>query len=428
VARPIARERHGINWRWLARVAALALALVVVLAMTPAWLGLLAPDPARPRDFFQDWASARNLLTGRPVYLSQVETLRLYLGLDTSDGVNVTYNAHPPTSVLLALPLAALDYVAAGWWWNVLSLALLALSLVVIARELGWRPRLLGLLATVALLMVWTPLWIHTLQGQLGLALLALFAGAWAAGRRGRLAASGVLLGLAAAIKLFPLLLLGWLALRRGWRCVVAGLAALAGVSGLTLLILGPAAFVSYATVVLPALDRWRADWVNASLTGFFARLFAPDASTLPLLHSPALAAALTAASGLAVVALTAWLTRRRAADFDGLFALALTALLLLSALTWTHYFVVLLLPLAIWTRRLLLAPAAPGRWAALALTWTLMSLPPENVAHAAVPGGADGVATPLLALTVLALPFYGLLGFFAAQVWWLIKDREPMQ
>jgi hypothetical protein len=32
-------------------------------------------------------------------------------------------------------------------------------------------------------------------------------------------------------------------------------------------------------------------------------------------------------------------------------------------------------------------------------------------------------VATPAQALTVLALNFYGLLGFFLAQVWWMRHD-----
>ena len=412
----------------IARVCLTILSLAVVLSMAPAWLALLRPDPTRPRDFFQDYASARNLLLGRPVYESQAATLRDYLGLDTGlRGVNITYNAHPPTSALLALPLAGLDYPTAGWWWNVVSLALLAASLAALAREVGWRPTLWAIAPTLALLMIWVPLWIHTLQGQLGLILLALFTGAWVAGRRGHAGWCGALLGLAATIKLFPALLLGLLALQGRWRGVIAGVATGLVVTAATAALTGVDAYRTYLTVVVPNLDRWRPDWINSSFTGFFAHLFAPDATIIPLVHAPALAVGLTAAASLAVVGIVAFTARRRADDFDGQFALALTGMLLLSALTWSHYFVVLLIPLVIWARRLWLAGrAAAGRWATLGVAWLLMALPQFDLAKAIA---GDGVAMPAHSLTVLALNFYGLLVFFAAQAWWLDRDaRRPAQ
>jgi len=86
----------------------------------------------------------------------------------------------------------------------------------------------------------------------------------------------------------------------------------------------------------------------------------------------------------------------------------------------------VLLVPLAVWLRRLWLAGGA-ARWrrAALLTTWALMAVPQLELAIASVPGGQQGMATPLLALTVLALHFYGLLGFFVAQAWWMKADEE---
>jgi hypothetical protein len=123
-------------------------------------------------------------------------------------------------------------------------------------------------------------------------------------------------------------------------------------------------------------------------------------------------------------VAVVAVIARRRPDDFDGQFALALTGLLLLSALTWSHYFVVLLIPLVIWARRLWLAGrAAAGRWATLVVAWLLMALPQLDLAKAVV---GEGVATPAHALTVLALNIYGLLIFFAAQAWWLHRGEQP--
>lgn len=407
--------------RLVGRFCIVALAITVVAAMAPAWWRLLTPDPTRPRDFFQDYASARNILQGRPVYTHQAETLHDYLGLETAArGVNIAYNAHPPTSTLLALPLANLDYVTAGWWWNVISLGSLLLALIILGAQLDWRPTLWSMPVLLALLMTWIPLWLHMMQGQLGLLLLLLFAAAWARGRRGDQIGCGLIVGLAATIKIFPILLLGYLALRGRWRGVGAGVGAMAMVTAVTLLITGVEAFITYVAVVLPSLNRWRPDWINASLVGFFARLFAPDTATEPLLYSPFLAAGLTAVAGLGVVGVVVYRARRSEVDFDAEFGLALTATLLLSALTWSHYFVVLLIPLAIWLRRIgTLRPVAYWAWVSLAVTWGLMAIPQADVARALVSGGENGTATPLQALTILALNGYGLLGFFAAQAWW---------
>lgn len=412
--------RNGkASLRQTSRICLTIVAIAVIVAMAPAWLAIMRPDPIRPRDFVQDWASARNVLTGRPVYTDQRQTLPDYIGRDTRGGLNVVYNAHPPTSVLVTVPFALLDYATAGWWWNVLSLVLLVVSLALLARGIGWQPTGWAIAPIVALLMLWVPLWLHTLQGQLGLLLLALFTGAWWAGRQGRWVWCGALLGAAATIKLFPILLLGLLMLLGRWRGVVAGMAAAAGLTILTGAALGIRAYIDYATVVVPQLDRWRPDWINSSLTGFFAHLFAPDTTIEPFWHNPTLAVLVSGLAGLVVIGVVAWAAWQHGrTDFDGVYTLALTGLLLLSALTWSHYFVVLLIPLVIWARRLWLAGrAAAGRWAVLGLCWLLMALPQLDLARAVI--GGD-VAGPVHAVTVLALNFYGLLGFFAAQAWWL--------
>jgi hypothetical protein len=301
----------------------------------------------------------------------------------------------------------------------------MALSLVVVARDVGWRPSGWAIAPMIALLMLWVPLWLHTLQGQLGLLLLAIFTGAWWAGRRGWWGWCGALLGLAATIKVFPILLLGLLALLRHWRGLIVGLIVAAAVTLVTTAVLGVRAMVDYVTIVLPNLDRWRPDWINSSFTGFFAHLFAPDATTAPLLASPALAVGASALASLLVVGLVGRVALRHGnTDFDGVFALALTGLLLLSALTWSHYFVVLLLPLVIWLPRLTQqGRPATGRWLTLVFTWLLMAVPQLDVALAVV---GDGVAEPWHAVTVLALNFYGLLGFFLAQAWWLRTSAAP--
>src|SRR5262249_14349123 len=165
----------------------LLLAGLAVLWRGPSLAATLRPERYEDRllvpDFFQEWASARNRLTGLPVYTSQEEAFRRYLGLERrpDDHNFIRINAHPPPAVLLALPLAGLDFADAFTAWNLLSLAALAASVGLIVRQVplpGW-----SWLPILTLLVVGNPLHHQLLHGQLNLVLLLLLTGAWAADR-----------------------------------------------------------------------------------------------------------------------------------------------------------------------------------------------------------------------------------------------------
>ena len=64
----------------------------------------LRPPLDRGLDFFQDWASARNYLLGEPIYTPHEVTLRkMGVRVDPNNPFFVPVNAHPPTSVLIAV-------------------------------------------------------------------------------------------------------------------------------------------------------------------------------------------------------------------------------------------------------------------------------------------------------------------------------------
>ena len=70
----------------------------------------------------------------------------------------ITRNAHPPSSVLLALPLARLNYPDAFLAWSLISLAALALSLWIVVRHLGIPFSAWSLAPTLTLLLVCNPI------------------------------------------------------------------------------------------------------------------------------------------------------------------------------------------------------------------------------------------------------------------------------
>jgi hypothetical protein len=397
-----------------------------LVALAATWFGSsfvdsLSPPEGTFLDFGQEWLSAQNLVHGRPVYQDQTVAVTYYTRQRPK--WILQWNAHPPTSVLLAVPFTALDYPTAHLAWNLLSLAALGVSLFLVARQLGLHFPWMLLPATALLLVCW-PFHLQVVHAQLNLILLLLVVGTWALDRTDRPWAAGALLGAAAAIKLFPAFLFVYFLLRRRWQALGAAVVSLLVLTGLTLAVEGWDAYRTYVTQVLPSLTRFRSSWQNVSVLGFWSRLFDPqlvgEMQILPLARLPWLvwpATALCIGLIVALLAPVVWRARSRD-EGDGAFALATTAMLLASPITWVDYFLLLLLPVVwLWLR---LAGGWP-RWmlvAVLVPLWTgpdviyyvCLGLNSEKLANL-----FEGrTATPGQALTMLSVQFYALLALFA--------------
>src|SRR5262249_49806423 len=97
------------------------------------------------------------------------------------------------------------------------------LAVALMRRELGPGP-VHGFWLIVTLMLLFSfPLREQMYNGQLNPVLLLSITGAWIAARRERDGLAGVLLGVAAAMKLFPIFLFIAPALRRRWSTLVAG-------------------------------------------------------------------------------------------------------------------------------------------------------------------------------------------------------------
>ena len=208
-----------------------------------------------------------------------------------------------------------------------------------------------AVVAASTLLLVGYPLHYQLFHGQLTAVLLLLVVGSWALDRTGRDLGAGFLLGAAATIKLFPAFLFLYFLARRRWRALVGGAMAVAGLTVLTGAVVGRDAYRTYATMVLPYVDGFRSSWANASLPGYWSRLFDPQPigvdQVTPLWPAPALARVLGIASAAVLVVLT-WPVFRHARTDDqknGAFSLAILAMLLASPLCWFDYCLFLLLP-----------------------------------------------------------------------------------
>src|SRR5262249_39355934 len=96
-----------------------------------------------------------------------------------------------------------------------------------------------------------------------------------------------------------------------------------------------------------PRLSKYRSYWVNMSLIGFCFKLFDPSAGqTVPIFFSPLAAriGSLLAVAAVTLIVVGAALWARSRKEQDQLFALTVTAMVLVSPLTWSHSYLLLLL------------------------------------------------------------------------------------
>lgn len=311
--------------------------------------------------------------------------------------------AYPPFAALLMRPLASLSPNTALSLWLVLNLAATIAGAVIVARltlPRSWPRIELALLAALAFAPVTYNYW----HGQINGLIFFLLAVAMWAYLRERQVTAGLVLGLAAGIKVAPVVLLVLLLRRRWWRGSSAMVACTAatGLLGLAVLGLGPTQ--KFLTVVLPALGRPTGWIVNQSLTGSLSRVVVQ--SVLRMQPAPAWLDLACLAAGVGVLVAAVWAVRtapRSAAERGAEYGLAVTAMLLAGSLTEFAHFTALVIPIF---ATLGLAAARGGRDAR------------RLFAGAAGAVVVFGVVAPEL-IALLATPGAVSLGALSHSPWW---------
>jgi len=323
-------------------------------------------------------------------------------------------NLNPPHFQILFVLLAGLPYGQALLAWVGLSFACLVASLVVIFRELHvpftWT-RLVGWGAFTIGLAPFTTVAVTT---EMTFVLMLPFALLWRAWRRGEWTRAGVWLGVLVSLKLFFLVLVGWLVLRRQWRALGGCAAAVAVLVLLGAAVFGLDAYRLWAGSLGTVGWQWMA--MNGSWPGFISRVLQGGKGIEPALLIPWLVQPLSVAGAAFVLAASVRATWRGVDDETSrewtLLVLVLAAILA-SPLGWVYY-----LPLAYapvlgwmgagdgWSRVRRLPKAALALFViSVALLYT-----PQEVANAGQPSAlatltlasAYFYATALLWLTLL--------------------------
>jgi alpha-1,2-mannosyltransferase len=124
---------------------------------------------------------------------------------------------YPPFFALALRPLALLPLTTATWIWGLLNVPL-SLLLMVAPFVLPGARRDVIAWAAVPLFLLCYPVLHNFKWGQVSVLVTILVLGAFWASARRRYFVSGIVLGLAASVKFYPVLYLPWFILKRDWR------------------------------------------------------------------------------------------------------------------------------------------------------------------------------------------------------------------
>lgn len=315
-------------------------------------LGFLArlPERANQFDFSHYYVSALAMRQGIDPYTTDLTPLAKSRGLEIKEINHATY---PPTFVLCFEPLTFLSPLYAYWLWIGMNILFFAAALYLLfegmPKDTGVRLALIGL----AILYVPVTDNFYYAQTQILILLLLTLFMRWI--ESGHDALAGSVLAVAGLLKVFPLILVGYLLVRRQRRALVfAGMTLFIG-SALTLGFVGLDKSLRFLEV-LPFLTSpyWLGRPVNVALGAIVSHLFWYSVgSGDPGVEFTRRVTVVMAQLALLALTVRATLARSKLpGDRDEpVIALWVVTAILLSPTAWLHYLVLLLIPYAVLLR-----------------------------------------------------------------------------
>ncbi len=317
-----------------------------------------------------------------------------------------------PPSAWPVLPLTFFSALTAKRIWIVLNVGMLAACAELLHRSTLLRRRFVWLMCLLAIV----PLRNSFLFGQMHLLVVLLMVMAWFFYQRKRDVACGVCIALASALKVYPLLFVGYFVLKRRWNAAVATLVVTAVVLCLTEAWMGREILHVFIFEQLPrtlqgeVMDPYSASFGSGASLFHRLLLSEPQLNPSPYINSPALYAVLYPLWQMILVVPLLVLLRPSHAESDGEieyqeWAAMLLALLALTPVPSTYHFVALILPVVLLLRSMLRDDALRHSAATIVLYTSI--------------GLVGGVRMPFASTR-----FWLVLALYALSLSWLLRLR----
>lgn len=306
------------------------------------------------------------------IYYQAVRDLQHSISMYQDPSIAMKY---PMSAMVILAPIAWMPYVVAEKLWTVLSLLAMAGSLwmmvkilpQVTKREWSW---------IVALIVLSFPYKFTLGMGQINFVILACLVGSLYGYLRKSDGWAGILLAIAAWIKITPLVLLLFYLKKRKYKTIVVALATYLAGWVMAGEIWGYALVKEFVFEVIPSISTLGNEvYYNQALTGLLARLGVGD-NIAGIINYLSLAVML----GMGYIVTP---RDRREPKLELLsFGMLVTAMILGSGLAWQHYFVWLLIPYlgayAVWSEQ---RETKVWMGVALAISYVLVALNIKNPA-----------------------------------------------
>jgi hypothetical protein len=321
-----------------------------------------------------------------------------------------------PFSTLTMWPLARLAPLTAKHIWIILSLLLLI--------PISWMLRSMTGLSYERIALIFAlsfPLYRNLEFGQFYVLLLLLIVAACWSWLRGFWALAGTFVAVAAACKIFPVLLFIFFLRRKAWRSVAWGSASGAAAATISVAVFGWNVHRTYLFEILPWNlhgDVMQPYAVSGSISGILHSLLLsePQWNPNPWHFSPLCYALLLPSLQMLVLAPAILLIRRGSATRECIlleWSALLTAALAISTVPASYNFVLMALPVCV-LAALLLQRRSYGWLAALAIAYVGMGFPVSR------PSAVTGL------MILLYVPRLFLMLAVLAGIYWLLWHDSP--
>jgi len=287
---------------------------------------------------------------------------------ELAGGMHVFPYVYPPFLALLWMPLAKLPIEQVAAVWQVISLAALIGSLILsirLARPYTSDARAAALVVAL-LLPLGLPAYVNFHHGAVSAVFTFLIVLFFERLARGKDRTAGIVLAIACGIKVLPVILLLYLAIKKRWRALGVTLAVGAALVLVSVLVLGWK--VHWRFIVAPQLgysvhSNLGYDAVfhpeNQSINGFMSRVVCGHTAGCSMMI--ALLCLMTAVA-------VGWFAGKRR-EIDGVEAAAvILAVLLISPITWFHHLLLVMVPAVVLAARVTEGSWRPRWWPLTAL------------------------------------------------------------
>jgi hypothetical protein len=325
-------------------------AFLCIIAVTIV-VGTLSRLPSRAMhwDFSIYYIEAILLHEGNNPYTTDLSSVGDKFGLETGE---IRHGTDPPTFILCMEPFALMPERTAYYVWVGLTIISLATALALLLQGRGLQAR--SAVALAAMAIIYPPLIWHFYDAQSKILILLLLTIMLRAMERGWDRAAGFSLAVAGLLRIFPLLLLGYLVIQRRWRQLTWTCIGLVAGGLLTVQFFGVGNTVSYGHS-LALLSTQQVAWMSArvpaniALGAAVSRLFwfiggHNLSHMLELLRHFAMFGAQATLLGM-----TIWATLGLKGEDPDWRALGMwiVASVLLSPTAWVYYMVLFFIPFA---------------------------------------------------------------------------------